>query len=305
MSQNVLTIETSYSDSDFKIEWDKVQEVYSNQLYTIYFKDKTLLASARLKTTKPGWVWVEDIYSIRETEMAEVVYFRQVKKSFWSKLSASLDLGYSLTKASNLQQYNASITLGYKTGQWTYSSSYRQVRSSQDDVDPIRRVEGAAQAEYSLRNGVLFGARINFLSNSEQNLALRSTAMLGTGYYLARTNSLYWTVIGGLAYNNEDFEENLEGTTESADRTSLEAALSTELNLYDIGDLDLLTNIYWYPSLTEAGRQRVDYKLDLSYDLPLDFYIKTGLTINYDSQPAPGASDIDYVVVTGFGWELD
>ena len=80
--------------------------------------------------------------------------------------------------------------------------------------------------------------------------------------------------------------------------------LGTEVNLYDIGDLNLLTNVYWYPSLTQSGRNRVDYRFDVKYDLPLDFYVKAGFTLNYDSQPATGASESDYVILTGFGWEL-
>jgi len=71
-----------------------------------------------------------------------------------------------------------------------------------------------------------------------------------------------------------------------------------------VGDLNLLTNFYWYPSITEEGRNRIDYRFDVKYNLPLDFYVKTGFTLNYDSEPAPGASQSDYVNQTGFGWQL-
>ena len=42
---------------------------------------------------------------------------------------------------------------------------------------------------------------------------------------------------------------------------------------------------------------------DFKYELPLDFFIKVGLSLNYDNRPADGASEIDYVFQTGFGWE--
>jgi hypothetical protein len=57
-----------------------------------------------------------------------------------------------------------------------------------------------------------------------------------------------------------------------------------------------------YPSLTESGRIRVDNRIDLQYDLPMDFYIKTGFTINYDNQPVEGAAQSDYIWQTTFGW---
>ncbi|MFN2128683.1 MAG: DUF481 domain-containing protein, partial [Anaerolineales bacterium] len=65
----------------------------------------------------------------------------------------------------------------------------------------------------------------------------------------------------------------------------------------------LLTNIMVYPGITEKGRWRSDFNLDTKYDLPYDFYIKVSLTINYDNRPAEGASETDYVVQTGLGWE--
>jgi hypothetical protein len=73
--------------------------------------------------------------------------------------------------------------------------------------------------------------------------------------------------------------------------------------MFDVGDLNLLTNATVYPGITESGRWRVDYKIDVKYDLPLDFYVKLSFSANYDNQPVEGASKTDYVFVTGFGWE--
>jgi hypothetical protein len=302
LSRGVITIETDYSDSDFKIEWEEVKEFYSDQLYTVTLLDRSLLTSATIETIGPGRLKVSGKEGIKEVTVEEVVYFRQLDRTFWSKLSASVDLGFSLTKAQNLRQYNASANLGYQTDHWRFSGTYRQVRSEQDEVDPIRRTDGSVGADYLVGKGIFFGTSINFLSNTEQRLDLRTTGILGAGYYMIRNNNMYWNGFVGVAFNNEDFIEIPEET--SADRESFEGIIGTELNMYDVGDLNLMTNIYWYPSFTEEGRNRVDYRFDVSYDLPFDFYVKAGLTLNYDSDPAPGASDTDYVIVTGFGWEL-
>ncbi|MCD4736473.1 MAG: hypothetical protein K8R53_10540 [Bacteroidales bacterium] len=74
-------------------------------------------------------------------------------------------------------------------------------------------------------------------------------------------------------------------------------------NNYIVGDLDLLTKIILFPSITESGRWRSDFNFDVKYDLPLDFYIKAGITLNRDNRPVEGASETDYVIHTGFGWE--
>jgi hypothetical protein len=302
MNRNVLVIETDYSDSDFKIEWEKVSEFYSSQLYLVQVADRSILTNASIVMVEPQTLKVTGDFLTKEVRFEDIVYFRQIDPDFWSKLSASIDLGFSLTKASNLRQFNTSANVGFNSTQWTMKVTYRQVRSQQDDVDPIRRIDGGANADYALRNGVFFGTGLSFLSNTEQRLNLRTTGFVGSGYYFIRNNHLYWQSFLGLAINNENFEENPEEP--SADRESYEGVLGTELNMYDIGDLNLFTNVTWYPSLTEDGRNRIDFRFDVSYDLPLDFYIKSGVTLNYDSDPAPGASDTDYVIVTGFGWSL-
>jgi hypothetical protein len=302
MSRGVILIETDYSDSDFKIEWEKIRELYSDQYYTVNLTDRTLLTNATIENIGPGRIKIKGERQTREVSIEEVVYIRQLDESFWSKMSVSIDVGFSLTKASNLRQYNADASIGYKTDQWTMRSYYRQVRSTQDEIDPITRTEGGLSGDYSLRNGIFFGASLNLLSNTEQQIDLRTTGSVGAGYYIIRNNHMYWNGFLGVAINNENFFETADSP--SADRESYEGVVGTELNMYDVGDLNLFTNILWYPSFTEQGRNRVDYRFEASYDLPLDFYIKAGLTLNYDSDPAPGASDTDYVLVTGFGWKL-
>jgi hypothetical protein len=75
--------------------------------------------------------------------------------------------------------------------------------------------------------------------------------------------------------------------------------------MFDFEDLDLNTNINLFPSLSENGRWRIDYSLDIKYDLPWDFYIKTGLQFNYDNQAALTGSNFDYIFTTGFGWKFN
>ena len=308
MVKGVLSVETDYSDSDFKIEWEKVQELYSDQLYTLSLTDRSLWTGARLSSPKPGQIRIDAREGFRNVSFNEIVYIRQLENTFISKLYANVDLGYSITKANNLRQYTARASLGYKADRFKIGATYDQVESTQTDVEKVQRTEIGVNGDYSLRNGIFFGAQLNLLSNTEQRLDLRTTGILGAGYYIFRTNTLYWNVFAGAAINNESFDNT--GFVENEDpqftpaRESTEGVLGMELNLYDIGDLNLMTNVYYFPSFTEEGRNRVNLRFDLKYDLPYDFYVRTGVTYNYDSQPANGASTTDYVWQSGFGWEL-
>ena len=81
----------------------------------------------------------------------------------------------------------------------------------------------------------------------------------------------------------------------------MEGFLGTELNLYDIGDLNLLTSIVVYPTIisdesVESGRVRTDFRFDAKYDdiFIEDFYVRAGFTLNYDNRPAEAGSEVDY-----------
>lgn len=304
MNRGVLTIETDYSDSDFKIEWEKVKQFKSKQHFNIALSDRRNIQHVEINSITNGKIALSGEAGGEILDIEDIVYLRQLKEDFWSKLSASIDIGYTLTKANNQEQFNTRSSLGYKSSKWIMSATYNQVRSTRDDVDPTKRIDASLSANRQLKNGFFIGAQLNFLSNTEQLIDLRTTGQLGGGYYISRTNNMYWNGFLGLAFNNENFTEVPESNTPSQDRISYEGVIGTELNLYDIGDFKMLANTTWYPSITETGRHRVDLRLDISYDLPLDFYIKSGITLNYDNRPTEGASTTDYVFQTGFGWEL-
>ena len=63
------------------------------------------------------------------------------------------------------------------------------------------------------------------------------------------------------------------------------------MNLFDIGDLSLLTKLFAYSGFTEAGRWHADFNFDAKYEMPFDddFYIKLALTFNWDNRPVEGA----------------
>jgi len=297
MNKGVLQVETDYSDSDFKIEWD---QIFALKTKTIFFITMTngskyygFLESYSAPKVK---ILTVDNQTV-EHDLNEIVVLQQLKKSFWDRLYASIDFGISLTKANDLQQYTSRSSIGYRGEKWSTDLTYNTLRSTQNDVEPIERSDGKFNYNYVFVGRMYGLATFSLASDTEQKLDRRLNAQLGLGRFIIRTNSAYWGAKLGANRNIERY------TSDTEDRNSWEGFLGTELNLYDIGDLDLLTTLMAYPGITERQRLRADFNLDTKYDLPLDFYFKIGLTINYDNQPAVGASEMGYVFQTGFGWE--
>ena len=297
MDRGIVTIETDYSDKDFKIEWNGISEIYSESKFLITLTDGERFTGP-IYTSEGSMIFINDAYgNYREVEMMEIVYLNSVDDGFKSRLYASIDLGFSYIKANNLRSLNITGNLGYIAEFWSININYNDVQSTQDNVVPIRRSDGNVSFRYYMPNDWFLLGETSFLSNTEQQLDLRSNLKLGPGKFFIHTNRAYWAFQGGASLVNENY------SNETPDKQSFEGFVGTELNLFDIGDLSLLTNLVVFPGISERGRWRLDFKFDLKYDLPYDFYIKLGYTANFDNQPAENASDLDYVFQTSFGWE--
>lgn len=300
LDKGVLTVKTDYSDSDFKITWLEVISVRSEQTYLLTLSDGSRINSTLY--TKPGdttKVTLKDEFELT-TDIKNIVYIKPVKNDFLSRFVASISLGYNLTKSNNLHQFSVSSNLSYTAYKWLFTAGFNSVRSNQDDVEETQRTDANIGIKYFMKNDWFYSTSADFLSNDEQKLELRSTIKGGLGKYFTHTNRLYFGGGFGLAFNNEKYTDE-----SSTNRNSLEAYGTLMLNIFDLNDLSLSTDATLYPSLTEGGRYRLDYNLNFKYDLPLDFFLKLGLSYNYDSKPVEGASNSDYVFQSSFGWEFN
>jgi len=299
MQRGVLMMETPFSDKDFAIELDGIKEIYCTTYFLITLTDGRRY-NGTINTTEPKLVKIladggEEVM----VNLDDIVLLDDVDQGFWSQFYASIDIGFDLTKANNFRQVSMRSAVGYLAKRYNLDANYNTLNSSQDSVQDIQRTDGSVSFNYYLPKDWYLITSLNFLSNTEQRLNLRSTLKGGLGKYVIHTNRKYWSFGVGVNYNNENF------SSEDADRNSMEAFFGSELNLFDVGDIDLLTKVLAYPSLTESGRWRTDFDIQTRYEMPFDddFYIKLGFTLNYDSQPVEGATDTDYVFHTGFGWE--
>jgi hypothetical protein len=297
MDRAVATIETDYSNKDFLIDWDGIKKIYTNTSYLINTSDGERF-NGRIETSGDNKVTILlDDGGSKEVPFMDIVYLKSVDKGFFDKIDAFVDIGFDLAKANNVMTLSTRSGIDYTARTWSLGVNFNTNITTQKEGPNTNRTDGAITGRYFLPKSFYIPVSVNFLKSSELNLNSRWTVLAGAGYYFIRTNRMYWGADLGGAFNTENY------TPDSiADINSFEGYLGTDLNLFDIGDFSLSTTARAYPSFTEKGRWRFDFNLDTKYDLPLEFYIKLGWSLNYDNQPVPGGSDLDYVIYTGFGW---
>lgn len=296
MERSILTIKTKYGKSDFRVKFKEVQGLFSESSFIV---STTSIVRIYGKISSPvaGYLTITTLQNKQYTfPLGEIIFIKSIEDGFLDRLSAGIDLGLTLTRARNQRQFSTRSRFNYMTERWSFDGAFNKLVTRQEDIEAISRGDGNLTAIYFTKKKWFTVGRMEYLYNTEQALDLRLNTMVGFGKDFVNSNAFYWRLFGGLAYNDENY------AGETMDKTSGEAWVASELNLFDVKDISILSNIFVYPSLTESDRIRVDYRLDLTYNLPLDFYIKTGITVNYDNQPFLNSRSLDYILQTTFGW---
>ena len=299
LSTGILTMETAFSDKDFKIEFNKVEEIIISRKCIISLTNSRRYYS-NIKSETPGTftLFFEDGTST-QFKMDEMTGLIEVNEKFWKRLKFGLDLGYNFTKANINAQFTISSNFNFVGEKWLLKGYINVLNSSQDSVKNVKRTDAMIEAIRPLQNKWYMLSDVSFLSNTEQALKGRVSPSLGLGRFIKSTNKLYFGLSLGATYNIENYED------ATLNKTSSEAFLSSSFNMYDFKDFDLKTGIKFYAGLSEKGRIRSDYDITIKYDLPWDFYIKTEFTLNYDNQPAVSGTELDYIFTSGFGYKFD
>jgi putative salt-induced outer membrane protein YdiY len=299
MDKGVLTIETDYSKKDFQVEWYGIAELYTKSKFLITLRDGRRLTGNVQSLPGTGRLLIQMADSQQAVvTFRELVFLKELQSGFWDRMKASIDFGLSFTKANNLRQMSTRSSLGYLSTRWQLDAYYNANRSVQDSIADIRRTEAGISYRIFLPKDWYGQGSVNLLSNTEQALRLRTTSKAGVGKMVLHTNRKYWGVGMGLSFLHETF------TNATPTRNSIEAYAGSEISLFDLENLNLFNTVFLYKGITEGERWRCDVKLDLKYDLPKDFYLKPGLTLNYDNRPAIAGRELDYVFVLNIGWEL-
>lgn len=301
MLRGIATVETDYSKSDFKIEWSGIKNLITDKTFLLQYEGSDYYKGTLvMDPNQKGFV----ILTLEEgatvsIPLSAIVFLNDVDGDWSDRLSADIALGISLAKANNLKQINASGHAGYFTAEWSLNGTVNSIFSEQDSSRRTSRTDASLTGQIYSKEKWFGAASLNFLSNNEINLESRINSKVGFGKNWAQTNTWYFSSTVGLANNQEKFSG-----SDASSVNSWEAYFSIEVNLFDTGDVNLIANYTGYPSLSDPGRFRYDGKVDLKYDLPYDFFIKLGTSINFDNRPSGGADPLDYVFQSSFGWKL-
>lgn len=310
LQQGIIVVETDYSDSDFNIEWDQIKFLKSGQIYLVTMKKGDRYnGSIETLISDPSKIIVHNLKGGDVVvDMMDIVFLKAVEQDFASRVDLLLSLGYTLTKANNNHQFSGIMNFSYLSNTYALNANFNMIRGFEEQTQDTstvqittRRTEGGFGVRAFVVKTWFALLNTNLLQSTEMQLDLRVLTKAGFGDYIVKNQQMYFMGATGVAWNYEDYSVAADSINPT---NSAEAFFGIEYKIFDIGDLDLFTSAYAYPSLTEAGRFRTDLSFDLRYEFAFDLFFGAGFTLNYDNRPAPGSGTSDYVLLTTVGWEF-
>ncbi len=281
-----------------EIEWVKVATLTTKERFEVELTNGQRFFGTLEPSPAPGTITVAEGDASQTIDLVTIVRMNQVETSFWERWSGGVSVGFDFATATELTQWSASSDATYRVENYAARLDVSSILRSQADIDTTTRNSLGLQVNRTLR------ARwfITWLASAEQNdelgLNFRSLFGAGVGRYLLQTNRTKLNLLGAVGYTREQFQA-ADDPRNSAEAV---AGVTYDFFLFDDPEVDVSTQAYVVPSLTQGGRLRVEIKSDLRIEIISDFFLGLSLVESYDSQPGEFASKNDFAIFTSVGW---
>jgi hypothetical protein len=284
-----------------EIKWNRVDSLRSNYYYRIVTSNSSRYFGTPVMGD--GLLQVRSLDVLMTVDQQSVVEIVEIERGFWAKLNGSLSLGYSFTKASQVEQFNAAWDNVYQDerNRWTLRASSNLTNNR--DIEKISQRWTIGNDYHRLLKGKWTGgATLSWERNDELGIGQRVLFGLSSGVNPLWTNRSDLFISGGVNGNAE------RGTGSDEITESWEAVFSFEYRffVYDSPKTNLYTSFDVSPSLTEDKRYRTEFEIELSKELISDFFVDVSYYNSLDSD-APGEAGrrTDYGVTTSISWSYN
>jgi len=299
LERGILKLSTDWMGT-IQVEWVHIQEIRSDFFFQVVLSDGTKSLGSIQTDPKERALEVISEDETFEADHLAVVGITPVEDRFLDRISFSIELGASYYSSNVDKKLSLGTDVAYRTDKYAGSADYNTLYSQQGEAPETQRNELKARGQRFFGKNWSAIAVANLLQSQELNLDLRSVFGGGLTKELIRTNKAILTVLGGAAYNREQY-------TAEPVRNSMEglSGISFQTFQYDKPEFDVITAFYALPSFTDLGRVRLEVDAGFRFKLFHDFYLSASLFENYDSRPPEGNKKNDFGVQTTFGWTFN
>ena len=303
-----LHVKMPYALGTVVLDWGKVQRIESPQRFVVETTEGEHFTGLLERDASEDDTDQVDV-TVVEPGLAvplyrdSIVEIRQMETEVLRKTKFNFDYGFTFNKSNNQTQSTLQGALRFRTPDWWTGVDFSSIFASQRQTNNTSRHSATVDYNRFLGGRKWFaGAVADFLTNTQQQLDLRTTLGGGLGRRLVYDNRNALVALGGVAWNNETFDS-ASGSRPTAN--SAEALLSLDYSTFRFNSSELTTGVSVLPSLTDLGRVRIGFDASLYWKIISDFYIRTSFYDNYDSRPPANTARNDFGVTSSIGWSFN
>jgi putative salt-induced outer membrane protein YdiY len=305
LAHGALHFKTNYVVDELLVDWLRVVELDSQDLFRVMVKDGRNLTGQMTRHVNGGVTVTSAVGTVTSLQWTDVIAFAPVETSVWSQFAGNIDSGFSYTSDNNQTQLSVSGSVGYAADRWAFDLSGSSTSSRQSGADGTNRNTARLTTQFTLVPKWFAMSLVELLNSHQQDLDLRTTLGGGFGRLLIETDLTDLTVFGGLVYTHERYAASADASQQPPDpANNLEALVSARFSLYRFKTTDVETNVTVYPSLTTPGRVRLNLAPTLNIEIAHNLHWSFTLYENYDSQPPVSANKNDFGVTNSIGWKF-
>lgn len=302
LSSNTLYVSIPYALGTISVDWSKVDHIESKQLFMAKTQDGTVY-TGRLSTPKtvgerPIEIEIQEAPENTVTlERKKIVEVKETANNFWQRLNGQISTGFTYSKGNQSAQYNLNSDVIYPAERWSagvaYSSNF--ISDTGSSNSHRNQVTLSGQRLLPWKNWYYMGLA-DFLQSSVQGIQLQSVFGGGIGRNIKNTGATTFTVYGGFAWQNIDYQQGIVATPSQRVTSSL---IGTSLKLYRFDRTTLTLSANLLPAVSQPGR--VHWSLTSSYYVKIWGKLNWNFTFydTFDNRPPPGFAGSDYGTSSG------
>lgn len=302
LERGILSYSTDFMGT-ISIEWDKVAQLRSNQLFEIEMLDGTRAVARPAEFGDAGTLRIGTAGdgTVNSVPLAKASRIHALDEGrLRNRLDGFVSFGWSAAAANDVSQVSMNAGLTYRDELRLWDFTYDGARSESDSNPSAQSHTLAIDQQRFLRNRWFWNGGGNIASNDELGLDLRVLLGGGLGRYFFQTPHQEFFAAAGIGISHEEFAD---GQTQESFEGIF--AFSYDLYRFDAPEIDVSTSLTVYPSFTVSGRVRTDANVQMRYEIVDDLFYRLSLQHTYDNKPQSlDAPDSDWSFVTSVGYSF-
>jgi len=284
-----------------KLEWDDIEQLYSNTTYEVALENGERLYGSLAETSRHSEIRLQMESATLDLPIDTVVRMTPIKSKVIDRIDMNVSVGYSLAKASKLEQSNVSYDFSYREEKRRLALSFDGSTSSSESNPSSTRTftNFSYQRFLDNRNWSPYGVG-QIERNDELGIDRRVSLGGGMGRWLRDTNQNRIAFNGGLIRSLEDDN----GSPDTKSDTEAMVSMDFEWFRYDTPQLDVSTQFTLYNRLSGTHEPRGNLDVNFKWEIFKDFYWSFSFYYTFDRQTETGEPTNDYGSFVSLGWKL-